>query len=130
MISEINKNLVGKVIYGIPTGNNRPRNKKEKIVKFNVLSVARKYMTLVRVGSSDCTADKYNIKGATQSAINSGYGGNAGYMFFDSLANLEQHKKAALERTFLRETFGGFGTPFSDDVIIRIAEVVRSYIDE
>nr|WP_321458686.1 hypothetical protein [uncultured Vibrio sp.] len=130
MITEISKDLVGKVIYGIPTGNNRRRQGQSKIEKFDVLSVGRVYMTLNKVGASECYADKYNIRGATQRAANSGYGTNAGYMFFDSLANLELHQKANEARHFLRETFSIYGKQLPDAAVIRISEVVKEYTDD
>lgn len=130
MITEISKDLVGKVIYGIPTGNNRRRKGQERIVKFNVLSVGRVYMTLLEDGWPESRADKYNVRGATQRAANSGFGTNAGYMFFDSLANLELHRKANEARKFLRETFSIYGKQLPDAAVIRISEVVKEYTDE
>lgn len=130
MITEISKDLAGKVIYGIPTGNNRRRNAQERIVKFKVLAVGRVYMTLLEDGRPESSANKYNANGSTQSAVKSGYGGNAGYMFFDSLANLELHQQANEARTFLRETFGSWGRSFSDTDILEITEFVKARIDD
>ncbi|MFL7022212.1 hypothetical protein [Vibrio cyclitrophicus] len=87
MIKELSKDLIGKTIFGYPTGNNQDRslNRKgenQKLVEFKVISVGRKYMELLHVSYN--RKNKYNLSGTTQQCVNSGYGGNAGYYFFES----------------------------------------------
>ena len=87
MIKELSKGLIGKTIFGYPTGNNQNRslNRKgenQKLVEFKVISVGRKYMELLRVSYN--RKEKYNLDGATQQSVNTGHGGNAGYYFFES----------------------------------------------
>ena len=87
MIKELSKDLIGKTILGYPTGNNQDRslNRKgenQKLVKFKVISVGRKYMELLHVSYN--RKNKYDLNGRTPQSINTGYGGNAGYDFFES----------------------------------------------
>lgn len=87
MIKELSKGLIGKTIFGYPTGNNQDRlltrkGEKQKLVEFKVISIGRKYMELLHVRYN--RKDKYNLNGATQKSANTGYGGNAGYDFFES----------------------------------------------
>ena len=84
------KPLVGKVIYGKPTGNNARYRGGDSIDEFTVESVGRKYVKL-KIGYS---GENYCPKtGATQSCINSGYVGNAGYVFFDSKDSIDDYIK-------------------------------------
>lgn len=89
------KKLEGTFIYGRPTGNNA-RSNPDKIEKFKVVRVKRKYFDLIRYfrvdseetygdGNSYCPAT-----GALESEIRTGYGGNAGYKFFDTIEEVKR----------------------------------------
>ncbi|CAM0014930.1 hypothetical protein VPHK373_0087 [Vibrio phage K373] len=93
MITQLDKSLVGKYIYGYPTGNNIDRQlhrsgESQKITSFYVVSVGRKYLELKASGFNHC--DKYNLDGATQSCVNSGFWLNAGYKFFKSIPEIDK----------------------------------------
>ena len=82
---EITKEHVGSVVFGCPTGNNAIRGVDvQKVIEFNVVGFGRKYAKVRRAysGCYDISIDP--LTRATQAEINSGYGGNAGYMFFES----------------------------------------------
>lgn len=88
---EVTKEFVGKTIFAIPVGNNASRGKeRQDIVEFNVVGFARKYMTVIRVGSqweiSMCPKT-----GVTQDEIRSGYTTNSGYIFFASKYDSEKY---------------------------------------
>lgn len=84
------KGIEGCPIYAIPTGNGA-RGWNGEPIEFTVIKVGRKYVTLKRYHE-----DSYlPSSGATQSAINSGYGNNSGYKFFSSLDDLNQRQHRA-----------------------------------
>lgn len=94
MIMIFTKDTIGKEIYAIPTGNNA-RGNPDKIVTFKCVSVGKVYVGLSYVFSDGTTGceDKYlPSSGATQKSINSGYGGNAGYVFFETLDDLADYR--------------------------------------
>lgn len=86
---EVTKDSVGKIVFALPTGNNAKRGKeRQDIERFEVISFARKYMTVKRVnGYQEITMCPKT--GATQEAIRTGYGGNSGYIFFASYEDAE-----------------------------------------
>lgn len=88
------KEMIGKEIYAIPTGNNARGVNPDKIVTFKVTSVGRTYVGLqVIMDGRSGGEDKYHsANGATQKSINSGYSGNAGYRFFESLDALADYR--------------------------------------
>lgn len=104
---EITKEYEGKVVYGVPTGNNAVRGpNRSKPVEFIVIKRKIKYVELQRVGST--RKDNYDpVTGATQSAINSGYGCNAGYDFYASLEDIEKMYELNEKRMKVRECFAG-----------------------
>lgn len=82
----INKDHIGKSVYGIGTGNNA----RNGVVCFNVIKVGRKYVELCRDGAH--CAIKYDpTTGATAESIRSGYGGNGGYRFFNSMSDINDY---------------------------------------
>ena len=87
------KEMIGKEIYAIPTGNNA-RGAGDKIFTFKVMSVGRVYVGLSIVYDGFIgNENKYCPQGgATQKAINSGYAGNSGYKFFESLDELADYR--------------------------------------
>lgn len=79
---EITKEHVGKKVYAIPTGNNARRGiERQEIVEFDVVGFGRKYARVMRYGRECGICPK---TGAWQESVSSGYGGNAGYVFFES----------------------------------------------
>lgn len=88
------KDLVGKNIYAIPTGNNA-RGKSEKIETFKVISVAKRYASLAPVddkGNAWTPDDYCTMTGATKKSVNSGYTHTAGYKFFETLDALADYR--------------------------------------
>ena len=82
-ILKIKKEHEGKIIYGLGFGNNMSTP-----TEFEVVKVNRKYVKMNRYGRPD---NYHPETGATQEAINSGYGSNSGYKFFDSLADIGRY---------------------------------------
>ena len=99
---EITKEYEGKVVYGVPTGNNVVRGpNRSKPVEFLVIKRKTKYVELQRAG---CEVLNYDpVTGATQSAINSGYGGRAGYEFYASLEDIENRYELMDKRRKIRD---------------------------
>jgi hypothetical protein len=91
----ITKEDEGNIIYAIPTGNNARRFKKDsKPIEFIVKKVKRKYVDLARIrddGTEGIVAAFHPTTGATQQMINSGHGGNAGYLFFKTIDDISKH---------------------------------------
>lgn len=82
----------GKTIYAVPTGNNARRWGRDEPARFVVVKVKRKYVELMRDGYG--RTDNYCPEtGATQSAINAGYGGNSGWRFYESLEEIKQERE-------------------------------------
>lgn len=97
---KFNKDMVGKLIYGLPYGNEvrrRTYSEEQRIVTFMVKSVGRVYVDLAFVEEKDGVLreycrDKYHQEiGSTQSMVNSGYSGNGGYYFYASLEDVNTH---------------------------------------
>lgn len=89
----ITKDHVGKTVYGYPTGNNARRGvDKQDLIEFSVVGFGRKYAKVLRIGG--CFEVSIDPKsGATQQAVSSGYGGNAGYIFFESQSDCDNYIK-------------------------------------
>ena len=95
---EFTKELEGATIIGLPTGNNARMRGTTEPIKFEVVKVKRKYVEMKRGGS--IITDNYCPKsGATQSAINSGFGGNAGYRFF---RDMKEYKHWEMRQTYVK----------------------------
>lgn len=92
------KPLVGKLVYAKSTGNN-VRYGRAKVMM--VTAVKRKYVELD--GVSFCPKT-----GATQDAINSGYGCNAGYKFFADKESIDKYEQDINVRKQLKELTGSF----------------------
>lgn len=109
---KFNKELEGKIIYAVPTGNNA-RYAKDKIEKFKVIKVKRKYIEMSQVWEAgDIEKSSCNYcpeSGATQTSINQGYGGNAGYDFYLNLEEVENHKNIKKLKKEIKEYFSGYG---------------------
>ena len=84
-ILKIKKEHEGKIIYGLSWLGNNTGN---RTVEFEVMKVNRKYVKMNRYGRPD---NYHPETGVTQVAINSGYGSNSGYKFFDSLADIGRY---------------------------------------
>ena len=79
---EFNKDMVGKTIFGEPTGNNARRS--QELKRFKVISVKRKYVELESESGYTDLYDK--VQGHTQKDFNSGWM-NSGYNFFKSITS-------------------------------------------
>ncbi len=125
MIKELSKDLKGKTIYGEPTGNNARRHSGDP-VEFEVVSVGRKYMELKRAGWT--STDKYNIHGATQSAVRSGYVNNAGYNFYLTIEDLDESIALRVKIKDIESFFRSWGNRnLSPEEINNIHEIISKY---
>lgn len=126
MIKELSKDLIGKTIYAYPTGDNVSRalvraNKPQVLIEFEVISVGRKYMELKRPAYT--FTDRYNLSGATQKDVQSGYSTNAGYHFFLSLEDVEIWKDKREKRSEVETYFRSFKKP-TDEQILKIHAIL------
>jgi hypothetical protein len=119
----ITKDHIGKTVYGYPTGNNARRGvDKQELTEFSVVGFGRKYAKVLIGGMSfDVSIDP--TSGATQQAISSGYGGNAGYIFFESQSDCDNYIKTRDARNKVvsminHSTIGAL----SDELVFEIAK--------
>ena len=104
---EITKEHVGKKVYAIPTGNNARRGvDRQEIVEFDVVGFGRKYARVIRYGRECGICPK---TGAWQESIASGYGGNAGYVFFESTSDAVDYQDELDLRLKALRLLSGFG---------------------
>lgn len=121
---EITRGHVGSVVFGYPTGNNARRGVDwQAVVKFDVVGFGRKYAKVISSRSGSYEISIHPFTGATQSEINSGYGSNAGYMFFESELDAEHFiKRCKLKRNVaIRLSNASSISGLSDDLIDVIA---------
>lgn len=118
------KDLIGKDIYCTPTGNAARRGS----VPFEIMkliSVGRKYLKLeTKFGIKELRAED----GASRESVNSGYGGNSGYMFFDSedgFLNYEDHCKLASEVSKIAYWFRW--QDLSEEDLAKVYEVIKKH---
>lgn len=119
----ITKDHVGKTVYGYPTGNNARRGvDKQDLVEFSVVGFGRKYANVLRSGG--CFEVSIDPKsGATQQAVSSGYGGNAGYIFFESQSDCDNYikKRDARNKVVSMINYSTIGA-LSDELVFEIAK--------
>lgn len=88
---EITKDHVGKVVFGYPTGSNARRGvEKQELKQFEVVGFGRKYARVMLCGHETSVHPK---TGVTQNSINQGFGGNAGYIFFECQCDADDYLK-------------------------------------
>lgn len=117
----IGKQHEGKTIFGLGTGNNKSRSGPNDPVEFEVIKVNRKYVSL-RVYKS---VDNYDPEsGATQQSINTGYGGNAGYLFFESLDDIEAYNEHRIKNRKVYGYFRSYGSLLSKEQTDKIHEIL------
>ena len=102
---KLSKELEGKSIFGIPTGNNARSS--TKVIEFQVIKVKRKYFDLVQRGWERNGANSYcPDTGSLESEIRLGYGGNSGYKFFLNLEEaLNENRKEKMIFEINNSTF-------------------------
>ena len=87
--------------------NNNSRHHKGEHSEFYVNKVGRKYINLRRVHDGEVYGMEVNycpITGSTQEAINTGFGGNGGWMFFKTRQQLFEYQiRTARDNTLKRE---------------------------
>jgi hypothetical protein len=119
----------GKIIYGIPTGNNASRRAvRQDIVLFKVKKIKRKYVDLCRIEEDgrEWGLSAYDPEsGATQRKINAGYGMNAGYAFFRSEDDVKKHYKEQSMRNEIVSFFNWRSFPLTFDDISTIYEIIK-----
>ena len=119
----ITKDHIGKTVYGYPTGNNARRGvDKQELTEFSVVGFGHKYAkVLLSGGRFEVSIDPKT--GATQQAASSGYGGNAGYIFFESQYDCDRYIKARDARNKVVSTinYSSIGM-LSDELVFEIAK--------
>lgn len=129
---EITKEHIGSVVFGYPTGNNIRRIVGlQPITAFEVVGFGRKYAKVRSQHSGNCELSIDPFTCASQSEINSGYGSNAGYMFFDSeLDALCFVSRSKLNRAVaIRLSSASSVSELSDDLIDAIVEQLGISVD-
>ncbi|WRQ13095.1 hypothetical protein [Vibrio phage vB_VpM-pA2SJ1] len=126
------KDLVGSSIVAIPTGNNRNRKVKEQTpVLFGVDSIGRKYVKLARLDENHKRIrqpESYDPKyGSTQSAINAGYSGNAGYIFFECLDDIAVFRNINKMKLEISEYCRFCAFEMSDEDVRTVHQIVSKY---
>lgn len=87
----IEKKHEGTTIYAVPTGNNARNSNGGGIAVFEVVKVRQKYATMIKKGYG--REESYCVNtGVTQSAVNSGFALNSGWIFYESLEAIEFEK--------------------------------------
>ena len=97
----------GKIIYAIPTGN-AARYDPELIQKFKVFKVKTKYVEMSKVFDSGEVGHSNNYcqkTGATQKSVNAGYMLNSGFIFFETIKDIENHMEHAKIKKEIYEFF-------------------------
>ena len=122
----ITKDHIGKTVYGYPTGNNARRGvDKQELTEFSVVGFGRKYAKVLRSGG--CFEVSIDPKtGATQQDVSRGYGGNAGYIFFESQYDCDRYIKArdARNKVVSMISYSTIGA-LSDELVFEIAKQLR-----
>ncbi len=93
--------MPGSTIYAIPTGNNASRSK--EIVNFVVIKKKRKYVELSQNGSTN--PSNYCMR----TGMEQGGSRNSGYVFFESMNALVQHKAHGQRIKYLKKFFNWDG---------------------
>ena len=83
------KELIGKTIYAIPTGNNA-RGWKGCLEEFTVIGAKRKYVELQPKGWS--RSNEYDPESGTDKQSAQGGYFNAGYLFFPTLESVTEYR--------------------------------------
>lgn len=119
----------GKTIYAIPTGNNARRwgsGDSDESTRFAVIKVKRKYVEMMQEGYRR-TENYCPETGATQSSINSGYGGNSGWNFFETLADIDRHKELNKKRKCIGDYFDWRNrSDWPDELIDKVYDLIPS----
>ncbi len=111
---KFSKDLIGKTICAIPTGNNALRGSVTKSVEFVVVSLARKYVELKRV-DYDSTDEYCTTTGATKKSAQGGYSGNGGYLFFETAKECSDFQERTLLATSMKTAIiGNHGKIFNN----------------
>ncbi|WPH64050.1 hypothetical protein vBVpP1_50 [Vibrio phage vB_VpP_1] len=126
------KDLIGLTIVAIPTGNNRNRKLDKQLPQFfGVDSVGRKYVKLARLDENHKRIrqpENYDpASGSTQSCINAGYTGNAGYIFFESLSDIDAFRELNSMKKDISEYFRYCSFNMSVHDVRAIHNIVSKY---
>lgn len=108
---EFTKDLEGKTIYLVGTGNNARGNLANKVIKAEVVKVARVNVTLRKEGYHyDKKYKKYNNSNHYSNHLDAGC--NSGYKCYYSLEDIEEERKAKENYRKIRDrAFTGYGEP-------------------
>lgn len=117
----IGKKHEGKTIFGVGTGNNARRGHPNNPLEFEVIKVNRKYVSLRNYFG----VDNYDPEtGCTQSAINAGYNGNSGYLFFESLDDIKIYDEHRIKYRKVFDYFRNYGVKLSKEQTDKIHEIL------
>lgn len=85
----ITKELIGKTVYLLPTGNNVRRNGVNNIIEAKVRKVAKVFITMV--GQHSSWASEYKLRfNKENNSLDSDY--NSGYILFESMQEVDDFK--------------------------------------
>lgn len=118
------KDLLGKDIYCKPTGNAARRGSAPfQIMK--LISVGRKYLKLETMfGIKELRAED----GASKEEVNAGYGGNSGYMFFDSEVSILRYKNhCKLASEVSRMTNWYRWQDLSEEDLVKVYQIIKKH---
>ncbi len=116
----------GQTIYAVGTGNNARRVASEdRVCEFTVGKITRKYVELMRYNDFK---DYLPRTGATADAVNSGYGGNAGYKFFTCKDEILHMDKINKFRSEICEKFRYSCKGLSDSQVERIHDIIMEEV--
>ena len=124
---EFTKEHEGKDVIALPTGNNARGGKGAE--KFRVIKVKRKYIEMAKVYDDGRLGIANNYcpnSGATQKEINSGYGLNAGYIFFNSEEDIEEYKLINKMRDEISQFFNWRSFKLDNEKIKQVYEIIKS----
>ena len=111
---QINKEHEGKTIIAVPTGNNAVRGvKKQTPRQVHVVKVKKRYAD-VRFDNARYEVTLDRKSGATEQAVRNDYGTNAGYRFFNDMAEYEEHQRLWQLKEEILHTFRHFGRPLDN----------------
>jgi len=143
------KDIIGRVICAVPTGNNRTRRgtnnnivEIDELSYFRVIKVYRKYVDLEPVSEDGAPLHSRHdglpyvlklckVSGANEKSVQKGYGLNAGYKFY---LDVELLKKSILADKLYDEVktrfFSGFNRSLDDDKVFSVAELLNVSLNE
>lgn len=115
------KELIGKAIYAIPTGN-AARGWKGEFAEFTVIGAKRKYVELQPKGW-ECSSEYDPKSGTDKQSAQGGYF-NSGYTFFPTLESITEYHSRGELADKLNEKCGIYNNLFSKMSVTDLEAVI------